>query len=104
MSDEAASRIVRQALVSPVTAFAMLGGLLAAGAGAGITYMSLQSSIDRLAERVVLLDARDTRREQDVGNIRNDLSARMGGIEKSIAGIETSLRYLAEAQRRRPVD
>lgn len=104
MTDEAASKIVRQAIVSPITAAAMMGGLVAAGAGAATTYLSLRGSMDRLADRVVAIEAKETARDQDTRRLSEGINLRMGAMEKSLAGIEVSLRYLTEEKRRRPND
>jgi len=101
MSDQAASEIVKRALISPVTAFAMAGGLVSAGVGASVTYLSLQNSMERLADKVIVLEVKDRDRDAGIRQLTTDLNQRVGGIEKSIAGIETSVRFLADAQRRR---
>lgn len=102
MNDDAASKIVRQALISPVTAAAMMGGLVAAGAGAATTYLSLRGSMDRLADRVVAIEVKETTRDQDAKRLSDGINLRMGAMEKSLVGIEVSLRYLTEEKRRRP--
>lgn len=104
MSDQEAAKIVRQGLASPVTAFGIIAAIVAATATATGFYWSVNNNLAELTKKVAALEASDTKRDKEmtdaVAQFRGDLQK----MQISITSVETSLRFLVEAQRRRPAD
>lgn len=104
MSDQEAAKFVKQGLTAPITAFTIIAAIVGATVTATAFYISVNSQLAALSSKVISLEASDKTRDAEMAKIANELRADMQKVQISITGIETSLRFLVEAQRRRPSD